>query len=111
MEESSLYTLTGALREDKPLGPMETGESQVVAAMVLLAATVGSLAIKENKVFTKAIIFGQLRAVVAQWEGAVHVYKLEMKQTRVSKGKTPVDTSNFIQSVKHFLEHPEQLVC
>lgn len=109
--EQSPYTLTGALGEDKP-GLMETAESQVVASMVLLATYLGSLAIKQNK---KAIIFGQVRAVVSKWEGAVYIYKLDMNfekgQTIVSKGNTPVDTSKFIQSVKKLLENPEESVC
>ena len=39
--EENPYTLTGAFGEDKPPGLIETGESQVVASMVLLAATLG----------------------------------------------------------------------
>ena len=105
-QEENLHILTGAVAEDKPLQQMAV--NQVVAAMLLLATALGSEAVREEKYFKKALIFGELRNLATD---NARVYKLELDfergVSRVYMGKQEVPTAKFIQGVKLLLEDPQ----
>ena len=105
-QEENLHILTGAVGEDKL--SRQTAVNQVVAAMLLLATALGSEAVREEKYFNKALIFGELRNLATD---NAHVYKLELDfergVSRVYMGKQEVPTAKFIQGVKLLLEDPQ----
>ena len=101
-DDSDSYVLFGMAGEDKR---QETGEKQVIAGMLLLATKLGVKAVYDNKFFSKAIIFGQLRFTDTNQS---ELYKLTMdfeeRKSSITKGETPLETSCLLQCIKHVLD-------
>lgn len=106
-EEFDTFTLTGDGGEDKPI---EGGETQAVAAMLIIATALGTKAVKERKFFKRAIIFGHARAT----EGSKLIpYRLQMDfNTRKNKlfKSTSVTPSQYFYNVKKLLENPSTFI-
>jgi len=100
-------TLLGNAAEDKVA---EGGESQAIAAMILLAAHLGVKAVNEKKHFERAIIFGYSTNIE---KTSVRPYKLHLdfvnRRSTIYKSVDSVDVGTYISSVKQMLENPHHI--
>ena len=75
--------------------------------MMLTATTIGNVAISKEKFFTKAVIFGFTRQTS---DNTSVIFRMEMnfesRETRLYKGKDPIDTATLLSSLKALLENP-----
>ena len=74
---------------------------------MLTATTIGKVAISKNQFFTKAVIFGFTRQTS---DNTSVIFRMEMDfeslETRLYKGKDPVDTATLLLNLKALLEKP-----
>ena len=103
VHSGTLYRASG---EDKTHSASK-GQGQLVAAMMLTATTIGKVAISKNQFFTKAVIFGFTRQTS---DNTSVIFRMEMdfesQETRLYKGKDPVDTATLLLNLKALLEKP-----
>lgn len=98
--------LTGDAGEDKIV---LNGQSQAIAAMLLLATKLGIVAINDNQKFNKAIIFGFVRTIAKK---NIIPYKLVLdffgKQSQIYRSKDEMAVCDYVAATKFILENPEQ---
>jgi hypothetical protein len=96
------------LGEDKKSG--NEGEVQAIVAMNIQATNLCIKAVAKGFFVEHAIIFGYARHVS---EACVVPYRMHMnfmeRKTSVYKGKQTMTTSVYFDTIKYFLDHPEEL--
>lgn len=106
--DSENYTLLGESGEDQK---KDNGESQTIAAMLILATKLGLKAAKRNITFQNAIIYGHTRTISTK--SLVTPYRLHMdfklRRYYILKSKTPMTASQYFLSLKFLLQNPEHM--
>lgn len=101
------HVLTGVAAEDKQA---KNGESQVIAAMLILATKLGYLAVIDNKKFNQALMFGYVRTLDSN---TVRPYKLILDfhatRRKIYRSTVTMEVGDYIASMKYILENPEIL--